>query len=219
MDSRRTYPHFCMMARTLEMLGERWTLLLVRDLLLGPRRFTDLQRTLGGITPKRLTERLRDLHAAGIVEREREEGRREVWYELTPSGRDLESIVDALTLWGIEHALDGPRPGEPVSPDHVMQGSRVWLNTHGEKPSGPVVWLWRFGALGDYTLRFDGVAWALARGGAGDVDLSIEATPDAWARFLTAPPELRTLSHSRIRLTAADPSRHQEFTRAFAGRE
>ena len=70
MHPDRICRHFCMMARALEVIGERWSLLLVRDLLLGPRRFTDLVRTLSGVTPARLTDRLRHLEAAGIVVRE-----------------------------------------------------------------------------------------------------------------------------------------------------
>src|SRR3954447_8920886 len=104
MDSGRIYPHFCMMARALEDVGERWSLLIVRDLLPGPRRFTDLTRSLGGITPTRLTNRLRSLEAAGIVVREQPSSGREVWYSLTEAGRDLEPVVEALVHWGLEHA-------------------------------------------------------------------------------------------------------------------
>jgi DNA-binding transcriptional ArsR family regulator len=71
MDPDRIYRHSCMMARALEAVGERWSLLIVRDLLLGPRRFTDLARSLSEITPTRLTGRLRQLEAAGLVERDR----------------------------------------------------------------------------------------------------------------------------------------------------
>ena len=65
----RIYRHFCMTARALEVVGERWSLLIVRDLLLGPRRFTDLARTLNPITPTRLTDRLRLLETASVIER------------------------------------------------------------------------------------------------------------------------------------------------------
>src|SRR5437764_4756011 len=109
MDSDRIYRHFCMMARTLEVVGERWSLLIVRDLQLGAQRFTDLANSLDEITPTRLTNRLRQLEAAGIVVRESPAvGGREVWYRLTNAGRDLGPVVDALTLWGIEHAREPP---------------------------------------------------------------------------------------------------------------
>src|SRR6266540_3206177 len=140
MDPDRIYRHFCMMARALELVGERWSLLIVRDLLLGPRRFTDLARSLAEITPTRLTNRLRQLEAAGIVVREPPTKGREVWYRLTESGRDLGSVVDALTLWGIEHAREGPHLGEPVHPEPVMIGTKVWLNRYAVLPADPVAW-------------------------------------------------------------------------------
>ncbi len=85
----RTYDHFCLTARALERVGDRWSLLVIRDLLAGPKRFTDLMDRLGGITPKTLSQRLRELEDAGIVAADREPGRREVWYRLTPAGADL----------------------------------------------------------------------------------------------------------------------------------
>ena len=75
----RIYRHFCMADRTLEMVGDRWTLLIVRDLLLGERRFTDLQRSLHDITPTPLTGRLRQLESAGIVIRDDSRPGRDVW--------------------------------------------------------------------------------------------------------------------------------------------
>src|SRR5262245_6299596 len=143
MDSRRIYRHFCMMARALEVVGERWSLLIVRDLLLGPLRFTDLARSLTDITPTRLTNRLRQLEAAGVVTREPPTSGREVWYELTEAGLDLAPVVDALTLWGIEHAFESPRPEEPVHPAPVMIGTKVFLDARAGDFPRPVVWVWR----------------------------------------------------------------------------
>ena len=74
----RTYGHFCAVARALEQVGDRWSLLVIRDLLTGPKRFTDLMDRLGGITPTTLSQRLRELDDAGIVTADREAGRREV---------------------------------------------------------------------------------------------------------------------------------------------
>src|SRR5947208_1092317 len=103
MTRSKEYRHYCPVARSLEVIGEKWSLLIVRDLLREPRRFTDLLHFLGGITPKWLTLRLRDLEAAGIVERDSEPGRREVWYRLTPRGRDLAPVIQELAIWGIDH--------------------------------------------------------------------------------------------------------------------
>jgi len=105
----QTYGHFCLLARTLERVGDRWSLLVVRDLAHGPRRFTDLMDTLGGITPKTLTQRLRDLEEEGIVVADREPGRREVWYRLTSAGDANEPARRADRYAGLlEHDLQCP---------------------------------------------------------------------------------------------------------------
>src|SRR5258708_39998038 len=85
--------HYCPVAQTLERLGDRWSFLIVRDLMRGPQRFSALQRYLSGITPKRLTVQLRALEAEGIVERARagrEDDRREVWYRVPATGKGVE---------------------------------------------------------------------------------------------------------------------------------
>ena len=117
----QTYGHFCPVARTLEKIGDKWSLLIIRDLLAGPQRFTDLLGFLSHITPKWLTQRLRELESSGIIERDNKPGRRQVWYKLTPAGRDLSPIVDALATWGFRYAMRPPIPGEVVHPDLLMR--------------------------------------------------------------------------------------------------
>ena len=93
----RAYGQFCGFSRALEVVGERWALLIIRDLLVQPKRFTDLRRGLPGIPTNILTARLKELEAAGIVERRllpRPDG--SVVYELTAYGAELEEVVDAL---------------------------------------------------------------------------------------------------------------------------
>jgi DNA-binding HxlR family transcriptional regulator len=217
MDSGGTYPHFCMVARALEEVGERWSLLVVRDLLLGPRRFTDLARSLGGITPTRLTDRLRSLEAAGIVLREPPASGREVWYSLTEAGRDLGPAVDALALWGLKHRSEPPREGEPTHPEHLMLATRVWLERHGTPPTKAVSWTWRFPGEEHYTVRFDGASWTLARGQAKDAAVVVGATPVAWARFLGVPTDARRLPGDDIQLDAP-ASATRQFAKAFAAK-
>lgn len=213
MDSSRIYRHYCMAARALEVVGERWTLLIVRDLLLGPRRFTDLARSLTEITPTRLTKRLRQLEAAGIVTREPPTAGREVWYQLTETGSDLGPVVEALILWGIEHALEPPRTDEGVHPTAVMIGTKVVLGGRDGRLRRPVAWVWRFS--GDsYTLRFDGDGWTLARGDAEAADLVVETTLETWAQFLAAR-GARKLPRDDIRLVGK-PAAVREFAKAFA---
>ena len=132
--------HFCPVAQTLERLGDRWSFLIVRDLMRGPQRFTDLQRFLAGITPKRLTVNLRALESEGIVEREREEGRREVWYRLTAKGQGLVPVIKALAVWGLEYSMRGPLPGETVYPEHMMGVVSFSFNRRGLRLPQPVTW-------------------------------------------------------------------------------
>jgi DNA-binding HxlR family transcriptional regulator len=190
MARTRTYHHFCPVARSLEVIGEKWSLLIVRDLLRGPQRFTDLLRYLGGITPKWLTLRLRDLEQAGIVERDHVEGRREVWYRLTQKGRDLAPVIEALTVWGVDHALREPLPGEPVHPERAMQTVTTFRNRRHITLPRPSTWTIRFAGDDAYSLRFDGDRWSY-EGGAGAADVLVEATPEAWVNFLLARREQR----------------------------
>lgn len=113
--TRRSYEQLCTLARTLDVVGERWTLLLVRELMLGPRRFTDLLDGLPGIGRNLLTERLRHLEAAGLVERRRADGRRGSLYFLTGPGRALGPALSELGRWGAEQLPD-PEPGLAFMP-------------------------------------------------------------------------------------------------------
>ena len=112
----RSYNQFCALARTLDVLGERWTLLLVRELMLGPRRFSDLLAGLPGIAPNLLTDRLRALEAEGVIQRTTlppPAGSRV--YELTERGWRLEPALLALARWGME-PMAPPREGEERQP-------------------------------------------------------------------------------------------------------
>lgn len=93
-----SYGQFCPVAKAMELLDERWTLLVVRELIAGSRRFNDLRRGLPRISPSLLSRRLQQLAAAGLVERTPTGV--EVEYALTPAGRELEPIVLALGVWG-----------------------------------------------------------------------------------------------------------------------
>lgn len=115
----RTYGQYCGFSRALELVGERWALLIVRDLLVGPKRFSDLQRGLPGIPSNILTARLKELEEAGIVGRRllpRPSGA--IVYELTEAGRELEAPVISLGRWGAKR-LGDPRPDEIVTEDSI----------------------------------------------------------------------------------------------------
>jgi DNA-binding HxlR family transcriptional regulator len=107
-DVPRRYDQACPVAKSLEVVGERWTLLIVRDLLRHPRRFQDLQESLAGIAPNILSERLKLMEAHGLIRRSfySEHPPRAV-YELTDKGRELGVVVGALAAWGSRHVHRG----------------------------------------------------------------------------------------------------------------
>ena len=122
--AKRAYGQFCGFARAVEVVGERWAFLIVRDLLIGSRRFTDLHRGLPGIPTNVLTARLKELEEAGVVRRRvlpRPDG--SVVYELTEYGRELEPVVVELGRWGAK-TLGDARPGEIVTPDSLVMAMR-----------------------------------------------------------------------------------------------
>ena len=212
MQVNREYRHFCPMARALELVGERWGLLIVRDLLDGDQRFSDLLRSCGGVTHRQLSARLRQLEEAGIVERDRKPGRREVRYRLTPAGRELRPAVEALLLWGVRHAGRPPAEDEPIRPSHLLNGTRLALDAAGAPVAPPVRWTWRIPGE-PYTLRFDGRSWRLSPGEEPDAEVVVETTPRAWAELVMAPHGARPAGGA-LRL-CGDPGRVREFAAAF----
>jgi len=99
---KRSYGQNCALARASDVIGERWTMLLLRDLLVAPRRFSDLLGSMNGIGTNLLAQRLKDLQVAGIVDRVDSAGAKRT-YELTDRGRALEPAVLALIRWGLLH--------------------------------------------------------------------------------------------------------------------
>jgi DNA-binding HxlR family transcriptional regulator len=169
----------------LERVGDRWSLLVIRDLLTGAKRFTDLMDRLGGITPKTLSQRLRELEDAGIVTADREPGRREVWYRLTPAGADLGPVIDGLNWWGLRHAWRWPKDGEPLHGEHLLRcvTQAIDLATGDHEPAG-----WHFRLDGsDYLAESDGRHWSLSAGTPpAPADVTITATTQALTALIFA---------------------------------
>ncbi|TNE92744.1 MAG: transcriptional regulator [Deltaproteobacteria bacterium] len=127
----RSYKQFCGVAKALDVVGERWTLLLVRELMLGPRRYTDLLQALPGLTTNLLAARLKHLDDAGIIERRTlaPPAATQV-YALTEMGRELESVVLALGAFGARYLTE---PGDDTTNLRwaMVSMRRRW---HGEGP-------------------------------------------------------------------------------------
>jgi len=114
MSGLRSYEDPCGIARALDIVGERWALLIVRELVLGPKRFTDLRAGLGGASPNVLSQRLRELEDAGVVRRSKEGA---PTYELTDRGLELHPILLQLGRWGARSVV---RPSGTLSVDALM---------------------------------------------------------------------------------------------------
>ena len=125
--SKRSYNQYCAVARAMDIVGERWTLLIVRELLPGPKRFKDLLEGLPGIGTNLLTARLRDLEGFGVVHRTTlPPPAASKVYELTELGSSLESVVMSLARWGLEF-LGASREEEDRQPAWAMVALRSVL--------------------------------------------------------------------------------------------
>lgn len=123
--ARRTYGQYCGIARALEIVGERWSMLIVRDLLLHPKRYTDLRRGLSRIPTNVLASRLKELEENGIVQRRvLPRPASSVVYELTGYGRDLEDVLLRLGRWGAR-SLEPPEEGETGYIDPSIRALRA----------------------------------------------------------------------------------------------
>ena len=126
-SNNRTYSDGCAAAHGLDLIGERWALLIVRELVLGPKRFTDLRSGLPGISPNVLTQRLDELERASIVRRRKLAPPAAAWvYELTEWGMQLDPIIAALGRWAVQSpALP---QGNPISIDALILSFRAMFD-------------------------------------------------------------------------------------------
>jgi DNA-binding HxlR family transcriptional regulator len=174
---RRSYGDACGIARALDVVGERWALLVVRELLLGPKRFTDLRAALAGVSPNVLTQRLGELEAAGVVERRRLPPPAPASiYELTAWGRQLEGVLLELGRWGVQSMVP---PGPHLSADSLILSFRTMFDPAAARDLRGVIEL----RIGEdrFTARIAGSRLRLSRGPAARPDAVIDAEPAALA--------------------------------------
>jgi DNA-binding HxlR family transcriptional regulator len=111
----RSYGQYCGLARALDVVGDRWNLLIVRQLLMAPTRFRELLDGLPGVATNLLTERLRDLETAGVIERRLAEEGNAIVYALTPWGAELREPIESLIRWSAPLMVQGPG-GDALQP-------------------------------------------------------------------------------------------------------
>ena len=190
-DDKRRYDDACAAAHGMDLIGERWSMPLIRELLLGPRRFGDLKTSLNGISANVLTQRLEGLEGAGVIARRKLPPPASVQvYELTPWGYEAAPIFQALGRWAVRSPYHDPtRPFSPVS---LMLSLRTMLSAD---------------AAGDLKARIqlfmneEPFFWArnkkgeirIGRGEVDDPDLIIRGTPSDIASYVYAGAPMSTI--------------------------
>jgi DNA-binding HxlR family transcriptional regulator len=168
----REYGQYDGVTRALELVGERWAMLIVRDLLVGPRRNGELAAGLPRIPSNILAARLKELQAAGIIRRAPRS--RIIIYELTPYGRELEPIVLALSAWGFK-ALGDPREEQIITPDGMTVALRTAFRPQVAAGLPATAYGARFGPA-ELRIRVEGPTLDVTRGD-GPVDLAFATGP------------------------------------------
>jgi DNA-binding HxlR family transcriptional regulator len=168
----RDYGQYCGITRALELVGERWALLIVRDLLVGPRRYGELAEGLPRIPSNVLAARLKELQAAGVIRRAPRS--RVIVYELTPYGRELEPVVLALGAWGFK-AMGDPRGEQIITPDSMTMDLRSAFRPEVAADLPATAYAARLGAA-DLRIRVEGPTLDVTRG-EGPVDLAFATGP------------------------------------------
>lgn len=213
--SKRAYGQYCGLVRALELIGERWALLIVRDLLVGPRRFTDLRQGLPRIPSNVLAARLKELEAAGVVERRvLPRPKAGVVYDLTEYGRELEDAVIRLGRWGAK-SLGEPRPEEIVTADSMVMAFRSTFRPEGaEAYEGEMRYELRLGPVVVHVRVKDGVLAEVAEGALPDADLVIETGPAIKALMAGEVMPKEAVENGSVRLSG-DPELLSRFAEMF----
>lgn len=201
-----SYSQFCPVAKAMELLDERWTLLVVRELVTGSERFNDLRRGLPRMSPTLLSRRLQQLVRAGVVTREESDG--EVRYRLTEAGEELRPVVEALGTWGTRWIPDLADPD--LDPKLLLWDMHRNVD-HARVPSRRTV----------LAFEFDDVAPELARWwlviSSGDVDVCDDDPGDEPVALVQT--SLRTLTEVWRGDTSWSAARRAGGMRIVAGKD
>lgn len=187
MPTSRSYRDSCGIARALDLVGERWALLVIRELILAPQRFSELRQALPHISSNLLADRLRELEHNGVIRHRQAPAEGPRLYELTEWGRKLEPMLLALGDWGI----DAPQPPEPTA----LSATSVLIFLRGAArpdPAAPPM---------NYRLELDGRVWTVQLasgrievqpGEPATAAVSLRTSPKTLSALLTDPAALPT---------------------------
>ncbi len=212
MATSRTYGEACAAAHALDLVGERWALLIVRELMLGPKRFTDLRHDIANASPNVLSQRLRELEQNGIV-------RRRVLpapagskvYELTEWGKGLEPVLVALGRWGVRSPAHSPDIG--MSRDSHILGMRTLFSSEAAGDMAAVFEL----KLGEasFVAMVNRGEFVIDRGRAGDPDARLAAQPEVLAALLWGGLDLGAALDQGLVTVDGDPQLLRHYLRLF----
>ena len=183
---RHPYDQWSPDARALDLVGDKWTLLIVRDLASGPRRFVELQRTLPGISTEQLRSRLNRMVADGLLTRQRyREVPPRVDYELTERARELLPVVGALARWGYDWTWSAPRQGEDINVGAIFRTAPGLLApTRGLKGVVELVVEGERGGDRSYVLTVKSGHVTISEQPTETPDARVTASVKAWVRAL-----------------------------------
>lgn len=209
---RRRYADACGAAHALELIGERWALLVMRELLLGPKRFSDLRADLPGISANILTQRLEQLEAAGVLTRRRlpPPALAQV-YELTPWGYESEPIIQALGRWATRSPLHDPTL--PLSTVSLMLSFRTMLDPARARGVDARIGF-RLGAE-TFLARLRKGRLDVARGDVTAADLVFTGTAPALAAAVYGGHSLKALTASGAMSIEGDHALAEKFVTLF----
>ena len=177
-EARRRYDDACGTAHGLELIGDRWTLLVVRELIFGPRRFGDLRASLPGLSANVLTQRLEALEAAGLLQRRKLPPPASVQvYDLTDWGREAEPVISELGRWAARSP--GHDPTLPLSPSSMMLSLRTMFDARKARDARMRLGF-RFGDE-SFVVEVTGGALAARRGAAEEAEVLVAGAPEAVA--------------------------------------
>jgi DNA-binding HxlR family transcriptional regulator len=208
----RVYGQYCGFSRALEVVGERWAMLIVRNLLVSPKRFTDLHRGLAGIPTNVLTARLKELEQGGVVRRRllpRPSG--SIIYELTEYGAELEDVVVHLGRWGAK-ALGNPRCDEVLTVDSMITAMRSTFRPEAARKVR-ASYEFRFGDI-VINVRIDGKKIEVAEGPLPGADLIVQTGPAIRALMSGEMTAAEAIGSGSVHITG-DPELLSRFAEMF----
>ncbi|SDK91016.1 winged helix-turn-helix transcriptional regulator [Paracoccus chinensis] len=209
MAEKKTYAEGCLAAHALDLIGDRWALLVVRELMLGPRRFGLIRAGLPGIATNMLARRLEDLEAAGILtHRTLPPPARVPVYELTDHGRALRPLLLELCRWGV--GVPGHDPRLPISPTSLMLSMEAMMRP------GPGSFTAGFDLGAEsFVVNVEGPRFEARPGEAVQAEMRFSAPPNDMAVAIYGPALLaQAIASGRVSFTG-DPGRGQAFVDLF----